>query len=197
MRSVICYIPEEMPQNNLNFICSDNKVHIRFRDFDSPCVIAGFEQKLTYLISYLMNYSFTKSTLYMYDHNQLIEGFLKSKDVAEINACIRAESCNTKYKGIKLRKKYCKVHDDSYSAFGNVNLACFPIHTEESIVKTGDLNFFLSAFRISLRDYLFNDNYIIIIDEIKTSEINKKFINKMTKKAEITSRQNMDVVELW
>lgn len=197
MRSVICYIPEELPQNELNFICSDNRVHVRFRDFDSPCVIAGFEQKLTYLLTYLMNYSYMRTTLILYSEDELIDGFLKSSDVAEINSCIRTESCNMKYKGIKLRKKYSKVKNDSYKAFGSVNLACFPIHTEESMIKTGNLEVFLSAFKISLRDYLFNDNYIVIIDDIKTSEINKKFINKMNKKDYIASREFLDVVELW
>ena len=193
MRSVICYIPEELNQDSINFICSDNKVHVRFRDFNDADVIAGFEQKLTYLLSYLMNYSYMQNTILTYDKDALLKNFLQTSDVAEINACIRAESCNPKYKGIK----YSKNLDASYKPFGEVNLACFPIHLENSVVRSGDLNFFLSAFRISLRDYLFNDNYIVIIDDIKISEINKKFINKMIKKAETTSGQEMDVVELW
>lgn len=186
-----------MPQNDLNFICSDNKVHIRFKDFNSPCVVAGFEQKLTYLLTYLMNYSYMQNALIHSGDDQLLEGFLKSSDVGVINACIRGESCNVKYKGIKLRKKYSKVIDDTYAAFGDVNIAAFPIHTQDSMVMTGSLDFFLSAFRISLRDYLFNDNYIVIIDEIKTSKLNRKFINKMNRKNNLASRQAVDVAELW
>lgn len=196
MRSIICYIPDTLSQERINYVCSDNKVHIRFRDYNSPQVIAGFEQKLTYLLTYLMNYSYLQKTLLAVNCEDVIKGFLKSSDVHEIDSCIRAETTNIRYKGIKLRKKYSKhIYDDH--PYGNVEITCFPIHIEDSLIKTGDLNFFISAFKISLRDYLFNDNYIIIIDDIKTSEMNRKFKNKMNKKAEAASRSTLDVAELW
>lgn len=199
MRSIICYIPNESRDNDINFICSDNKVHVRFKDYKKAAVIAGFEQKLTYLITYLMNYSYLQSTLVSYDADKLIKGFLLSDDVDTINACIRDASCSTKYRGLKLRKRVMLDEENkaNYKPFGDVKLECFPTFFENEIAKAGNLNFFLSSFRISLRDYLFNDNYIIIIDDIDTTGINKKFINKMIRKADAVSGNNLDIVELW
>ena len=42
--------------DNLKYICRDNKIHIRFKDYNKKQVIKGVEAKLTYLITYLMNY---------------------------------------------------------------------------------------------------------------------------------------------
>ena len=198
MKSIICYIPNNSNTNDeINYICSDNRVHVRFRDFNEAAVVAGFEQKLTYLITYLMNYSYLQDVICTYDQDTLMAGFLKSKDVADINSCIRFETNNSNYKGLKLRKNYSKKDPETYKPFGRVSVDCFPLNMVDSMLHRGDLTSFLCALKISLRDYLFDDNYIIIIDDVSIEGINKKFINKMNRKEELVSRSNMDIAELW
>lgn len=197
MKSIICYIPNPLSESNINYICSDNKVHIRFRDYDSEGTVAGFEQKLTYLISYLMNYSYLTDLIPPYNDNDAIKDFLKSSDLAEINSCIRSHTGNLNYRGIKLRKNYKKKDLHDYKSFGSVNINCFPILPVESVRHRGSLKTFLSTFKISLDDYLFNDNYVISIQNIDLSKVNTKFINKMNKKEEAMQRENMVVASLW
>ena len=52
----LLYIPDlDTNAENINFVCSDNKIHFRFKDFIRPECIQGFEKKLTYLMTYLIN----------------------------------------------------------------------------------------------------------------------------------------------
>ena len=186
-----------MDELDINYICSDNKVHIRFRDYDSSAVIAGFEHKLTYLLTYLMNYSYMQQVIVPYDTDMLIANFLQTADVSKINACIRMTTHVDKYKGIKLRKNYKPSSAETYKPYGKVCVDCFPEKIENGIIKAGDLNFFLAYFNISLAEYLFNDNYVIILSDLTLDSINKKFINKMNKKLEAQELNTQDLVELW
>ena len=56
----VLYTPSKndlaIDSDNLKYLCRDNKIHIRFRDYNKKQVIRGFESKLTYLLTYLMNY---------------------------------------------------------------------------------------------------------------------------------------------
>lgn len=178
----------------INYICSDNKIHSRFRDFNSEELIIGFEKKLAYLLTYLMNYSYLPRIIGDYDTDTLIKNFLKSSDVATIIAAVNIYN-GSKIRGIRLRKNYNKKVD--CKPFGDTDSNCFPLNIKDDIIQCGDLNSFLSKLKISLDEYLFNDSYVIILREHREFEVNKKFINKMNKKLSRLSSSNYNVEELW
>lgn len=190
----IYYTPSaDIDDGVINYICFDNKVHVRFRDFNSEMLIVGFEKKLSYLLTYLMNYSYLPKVIGVYDDKTLIDTFLKSSDVAAIYSSISNNSCGKTFKGIRLKPNYRK---NDCQPFGKVDIKCFPIKIVDGIIQTGDLNTFLSTLKISLDEYLFNDSYMIILREDKKLDINKKFINRENKKQSRVA-SDFDITELW
>ena len=177
----------------INYICFDNKVHVRFKDFNTDMLIIGFEKKLAYLLTYLMNYSYLPKVIGMYDDATLIDTFLKSSDVAAIYSSISKNTCGTNFKGIRLKPNYRK---GACEPFGNVNVNCFPVRKVDGIIQIGDLHTFLSTLKISLDEYLFNDSYVVILHEDRKVDVNKKFINRQNKKQNRLA-SDFDVTELW
>jgi hypothetical protein len=191
----IYYTPNSdiAPETAINYICFDSKVHVRFRDFNSEMLIIGFEKKLSYLLTYLMNYSYLPKVIGMYDKNTLIDTFLRSSDVATIYTCISNNTCGKTFKGIRLKPNYKKTECEP---FGNVDIKCFPTKLVNGVVQVGDLHTFLSTLKISLDEYLFNDSYVVIIREDKQIDINKKFINRENKKQRKLA-SDFDITQLW
>lgn len=191
---MICYAPNiACETTNFNYLCFDDKVHLRFRDFNSEMIISGFEKKLGYLLSYLMNYSYLPSVLNIYDKETLIETFLKSNDVINIYNSISKNIFNNKFKGIQLKLNYRK---GPCEGFGAVTSSCFPRRVVDGVEQVGNLSTFLSAFNISLDSYLFDDRYTVLIVENKSKNPNKKFINKEIKRQE-RAVIHFDVAQLW
>ena len=192
----IFYTPswDPLSHNELNYVCSDNKIHIRFRDFDNEQVISGFERKLTYLLTYLMNYSYLPSIIGKYDDKTLIKNFSKSLDVLQVTHAIDLYISDRKSKGIKLKVNYKK---SKCLPFGSVNKDCFPLNMKDDVIEVGSLKAFLNKLKINLDEYLFNDSYIIILRENKRKDVNNKFINKQAKKLEKTKGFNLSLAELW
>lgn len=180
--------------NDLNYICSDNKIHIRFRDFDKEQVVGGFERKLAYLFGYLMNYSYLPSIIGKYDNETILKNFLKTIDVQRILSTISIYSGSSKFKGVKLTVNYKK---SKCSPFGSVDANCFPLAKNNELLEIGDLKTFLSMLKIDLVEYLFNDSYFIILRENKEKPVNNKFINKQEKKLERIKDTSLNLVELW
>ena len=190
----IYYTPNsDIETEAINYICFDNKVHVRFRDFNSEMLIMGFERKLSYLLTYLMNYSYLPKVIGMYDEATLIDTFLKSSDIAAIYSSISNNSCGKTFKGIRLKPNYRK---GACEPFGDVDMRCFPIKIVDGVAQVGDLSTFLSTLKISLDEYLFNDSYVIILHEDRKLDINKKFINRQNKKEQRLS-SNFDIAQLW
>lgn len=189
----ILYNPENAVNNNINYICSDNKIHIRFRDYTKEQVITGFEQKLAYLMTYLANYSEFKNMLERYTPDELTKCMLQSSDVKNIFEAIRyAKQIN--FKGFKLYQNYKKTATSL--PFGDVDSNAFPIRKDTyEIIKLGSLEYFLKKLKIGLIDYLFNDGYSVIIYRKSTKDVNKKFINKENKKSNF--ELDSDYVPLW
>lgn len=191
---MLCYTPNDVNDAlSLNYLCFDDKIHLRFRDFKSEMIISGFEKKLTYLLSYLMNYSYLPKVLNIYNNETLIDTFLKSSDVTNIYNSIRKNICNQKFKGIQLKANYKK---GECAAFGAVNSNCFPRRIIDGVEQAGNLYTFLSAFNISLDNYLFDDRYKVIIMEDRGINPNIKFIKKQIKRQERDSTQ-FDIARLW
>lgn len=180
--------------NDINYICSDNKIHIRFRDYNKEEIISGFEKKLTYLLTYLMNYSYLPKTVGNYDTKVLMDNFLKTDDVLEILNSISTYISAKVFKGFKLKANYKR---SECLPFGCIDQDCFPLNCNDNIYETGSLKDFLEKLKINLTEYLFNDSYMIIIRENKGKTVNNKFINKQNKKLEKLRDSKLDLVELW
>lgn len=177
----------------INYLCYDGKVHIRFHDYNDDMIIIGFEKKLSYLLTYLMNFSYIPKVIGVYTNEMLIDTFLKTSDLASIYAAIDQNSCSRKFKGIKLKPNYKR---DNCQPFGAVDPACFPLIVIDGIEQAGNLNTFLSALRISLSEYLFNDSYVVILHENRQMNANKKFINK-ERKRQAHADAEFAVTQLW
>lgn len=196
----LMFTPSLSKQSLCNPVCSDKKIHIRFRDFNKPQVISGFEKKLTYLLAYLMNYSYI-STLFdlknsvkekIFNEKALIDALLSSEDLNTIYQEI-AVTKQLNFTGFKLTTNYNKKSETA--AFGKLCQTAFPLDYDAfGDVKMCDLNTFLKKLNITLLEYLFNDAYAIVIHEIDNSDVNVKFTNKeLRREAHIKT----DFVTLW
>ena len=185
----LLFTPNLPESESIDYVCSDNKIHIRVKDYLNYEVIRGFEKKLTYLITYLINTSF-KTSISEKNPSHILKEFLKSDEVNEITNTINSNIANIKFKGIKIKTNYNKKDCLQYP-FGNINLDYFPI-----LADKGSLQIFLKTFKISLKDYLFDDRYIVILSDLKyKSDCNIKFKNKEIKKQSFD--EDSDFIELW
>ena len=101
---ILCYTPNKAKViENVKYTCSDNKIHIRFKDFNSPQTIKGFEAKLTYLISYLVNYCYLPTVLEdPVNEDILLKNFLQTSDLNEVLRTIKVFINPVKTNGFKL-----------------------------------------------------------------------------------------------
>lgn len=189
----LIYTPDLKTETNINYVCSDKKIHIRFRDFNKPqTLIAGFEKKLTYLISYLMNFSYITNLFEICDIKTIINALLDSEDLKTIYNNIKYTK-QIDFKSFRLTPNYKK---SDCVAFGKVEETAFPLEYDEfGVKKEGDLNTFLSKLKVGLLDYLFNDSYAIFIHEKVEYDSNQKFKNKESRKE--TQLDNTDYIKLW
>ena len=188
----IIYTPDLTTNAGVNYVCSDNKIHIRFRDFNKPQVISGFERKLTYLMTYLMNYSFVSELFDHCNEKTLINALLDSKDVQRIYNAIKYDK-QIDFKSFRLTSNYKRKEE--LVIFGKVEESAFPLMYDEfGLKKIADLDTFLNKFKIGLLEYLFNDSYSIILHEKDETDVNVKFINKELRKNRVAQS---DFVELW
>lgn len=166
--------------DNLKYICRDNKIHIRFKDYNKKQVIKGVEAKLTYLITYLMNYWYLPQVIQSYDSTKLIKNFLETKLMKEMILKLRLFLNSDTLKGFKLSKNYKRGESKD---FGDISLSCFPSHNKkEDIEKIGGLSLFLDYFNIpDFITYIFDDGIILIIHEEIKEDITK-FDRKILKK---------------
>lgn len=187
----LLYTPEESENLGLNYVCSDNKIHVRFRDFNRPQIIKGFERKLTYLMTYLINYSSTNELFGHCSDKTLINAFMETEEVKKIFNSIKYDK-GIDFKSFRFTPNYKRK--ENAVAFGNLNSLVFPLNYDEfNRPLTTTLDTFLNKLKISLLEYLFNDSYSIVIHELDENRIDEKFINKALRKANKTS----DYVELW
>lgn len=174
------------------YLCSDNRIHIRLKDFNSPQIIRGFEAKLTYLISYLFHFCYHPNIVGNPDQKTLLKGFNESSYVQELYGVLITYVADRKFKGIKITPNYNKKR---CTYFGEVDVNCFPFDRGEELKQRGHLKDFLHYLHdLSLIEYLFNDEIELYIHPEKQVKENK-FIRKMKKK---TSRYvESDRIELW
>ena len=165
---------------------------IRFRDVNKPQVISGFERKLTYLMTYLMNYSYISELFDHCNEKTLINALLDSKDVEKLFNAIKYDK-QINFKAFKLSANYKRK--DELVIFGKLEQTAFPLDYDEfNAPMKGDLETFLRKLKVGLLEYLFNDSYSIILHEKDENDANVKFINKELRK---NRAAESDFVELW
>ena len=163
----------------VNFLCSDNKVHVRLRDYDHEEVIHGFIDKLTYLVTYLFQRSAVTDA-------EAIETFAKQDEDIKILTDYISEffyftpSANRNFSGLKISKNYRK-NSNKYSLLGSFKKGTCPLKDSCSFSNT---TFFMDKLGLSLDDYLFNDGVELIITKDSDKEYYQKFVNKVTRKNE-------------
>lgn len=189
----LCYTPSTKQFNKeLNFICTDDRIHIRLDNYNIPKLIFGFEKKLTYLLTYLFNYSYLPIiSCYDSDLDNLFNKFLTTSDVVKIIQQIQEVYSDFKFKGLKVVKNYKKIN---YKMFGDLNIKCFPLDQDKC--ELASLDMFLNILKINLYDYLFNDSFTVIIHETKEEKHLNKFINKQNKKLNKIKETDLDLIKL-
>ena len=167
----------------VNYLCKDNYMHIRLKEFgNQKAVITGLEQKLTFLVTYLIN-----SVCYNYVDKDLIRQAEDKSSFKDIwNICIgkfliskefrtilnELKSRYSECKGVKILPAYSKTSNyvDAFSAFGEV-------HNLTLNISQQPLDEFLEFLDISLDEYLFNEHIYLVVDEEQEIK-NQKFIKK-------------------
>ncbi len=184
----LIYTPSTITNDIVKYTCSDGRIHIRFKNFNGPQVIQGFESKLTYLVSFIFHEN----------HCNSIEEFMNLNDVWLLNQYLeqglsKYTFTSYKYRGLKVFKNYDKqVNTD---AFGVYNPSCFPHNLKEdnNHIEGNKIDFFIKNLHIiDLNEFLFNEGYRIIIHKKKETKDNK-FIRKQKKIKEKES----NLIELW
>lgn len=177
------FTPSIETNKNAKYTCSDNKVHIRLKDYNKPQEIKGFEDKLTYLITYIfvsMKYNSIDelmSSMYLVEIENVLRSYIKFQT-------------DYTYKGLKILPKYSKK--DKYNLYGNIDIDCFPSILENSNIHF--LDYFQKVFSINLYDFIFNDQYEIIIRASDYTGENK--FTKKEKRREFTE-SNSILYKLW
>lgn len=189
----LVYTPDFSNTTPFNPVCSDKKIHIRLRDFDKPQIIRGFERKLTYLVTYLLNYS-NPALINMfssYDPKIIINALIESDDMKDVYRTIKYEK-QIDFKSFMVKTNYKKKE---HTLFGNVLKNVFPIDYDKyGAPLEGSLKTFLKKLKLTLIEYLFDDSYSIIIHKTPAEKLNAKYINKENRKAD---KLLNDFEKLW
>lgn len=164
-------------------LCRDKKIHVRLQDYDKPMIIAGFEDKLEFLITWL----FHKETS-MYFTKGEIDKFMQLDSVEHIrrellNGIFDAKS----YDCLKVGLCYKKNRNINYttgfmpSQFYNMD-GC--LNTDD------DIRQFLSIVDSkTILGFLLNDAIELSIVKKVHKDPNKKYRNK--------SKNKMTTIDLW
>lgn len=184
MKYYLVYSPEDekwVDELGIDFLCSDNKVHIRLRNYEQKEVIHGFIDKLTYLITYLICGKW--ADMPAASPEIIISNFINlDEDFKNIEQSVKFSLHEDNFAGINIHKVYRKKPISKDKLLGSFTEGTCPASKETTWARS--LSSFLSAFNISLAEYLFNDAYeVVITDEVgEKPHRYQKFINKKENK---------------
>ena len=163
---------------DINFMCSDGRLHIRLRDYDHEEVIHGFINKLTYLVTYLFQRQIITDGL----TNNIIEKFVKNdSDFIEVQEwlCNLFWEYGKNLKGLKISKNYRKIKKDVETPLGSFLPGTCPL---ECGLRYGNIRFFEDSLRMfPMEEFLLNDAVEIVISKETVKESYSKFTNKKKK----------------
>ena len=184
-----------------NPVCYDKTIHIRFANYDSSKTIAGIEDKLTYLLTYLFNKEFA----YYYvdrddiaanttDFKKLWEKYIKRfKESDSFKAVLNVVQTKYKVKDILLAPMYLKNgYKNAWKQFGHLDDGAYiSVRSENYLNGSGSLQLFTDTFKLSLKDLLLNDSVYFRVSEYTPKDVNKKFLNKERTK-DAKKKKNLD-----
>lgn len=173
-------------EKGIDFLCIDDKVHIRLRDYDRPESIKGFINKLTFLLTYLANASNNSAAELNPDEH--ISLFCDNSEDFRMIVNSLKRNLEPRFSGIKLTKAYRKKgRGPKAGPLGSMTVGTAPLIDGKLY---GDLKYFLDSIRLSLDTYLFDDAYSIQIQPAAEGASYAKFANKLNRKV---SRSRGDV----
>lgn len=185
-------LPEEKAKE-FNPLCVDNQIHIRFNSYGTEyCVIKGFEQKLTFLLTCLFLKEFTnlkvdlkdlesKNKKYIWD--KYTERFKTTKSY--LNLITLLKRYYPSLEGIHLLPMYNKKgYSNPWEQFGSLT----NIYTD--VIANNSDCFFIN--------YLLSDELYLVISPVKNDADTyyAKFANKVERK----NKKNKNIkkrVQLW
>lgn len=210
--SIIKTPSNQIKNKNLNmYLYSDEKIHLKFNDFSKPQLISGFEQKCSYLITYLFNHVFKFKSI---DHNDLL---YPNKDLWEkysfkfltedesmfiLKQTLMSNISNCK--GFVLLKNHKNTKNDNFwNSFGNIPILVCPSKITNYDQNEYSLSIFLETFSVkSLAEYLFDDSIEIKISYNSTKKFDEKFKTKQSKKFKQSQyhydyNSSLQITSLW
>lgn len=181
--------------SSVNYLCKDNYVHVRLRRYgDKQMHISGFEAKLTFLLTFLINkvandilsISMIKMSedreKYQVIWNSCLDCLKTTKEYKDIECVLSTVMRN--YKGIKILPMYSLKHGakNAFDLLGECVDSPFSKMTD--VFDCGDIYGFGDIV-----DFLFNNNVEVYIEN-KTIIDDSKFIRKYAEKED-------EVESLW
>lgn len=167
-------------------LCYDNKVHIRLKAFDKNQVLRGFENKLTYLLTFLAGFGF--EGVQDFNNSEVL------KEIAQYFKTYHADLFGENFKGFKITESLSKHHK-----LGYIKSGWYPEFLEEEQTAHNALAHLMNSLNTNLSDFLFQDAYeIVLTKEPVKKSYNQKFSKKMERKK--LKAQNKKValeVDLW
>lgn len=172
----------------INPLCSDNRFHVRFRDYNKEETIIGIEQKLTFLLTYAFDREFLfKANVILDDvdmSSHKLWGILRPlflqymEDTYNLQHLLNFNM--PMFKEIKLLKNYRKERFDSpIRVFGSIS---DNIDTNAKTISGMDtIHNLLSRLNISLVQFLFDDRYYLTIKKPINMNVYNKFTNRRRK----------------
>lgn len=172
-----------------NYLCKDNYVHVRLKKYgDKPLHICGFEAKLTFLLTALIQLKVGSSLdLAMVDRAESKENYqeiwehclasLKStKEYKDVEYVLKTVFAN--FKGVKILPMYSLKNKpkNAFSLLGGCDN--FPCAMMSDVLDCGMYYDFTDIV-----DFLLNNNVEVYIEE-HTEVDDSKYINKYTEKVE-------------
>lgn len=181
-----------------HLLCKDSKIHIRLYDYCMPMVISGFVDKLTFLVTYLLQgYIKTiKDSINLNDVDAdyiltLFQDCCYEYKILQKDIGLRIKG----YKGINILKEYTKINPTS--KLGAVRNKFLPVGcdmTLDSLIQS----FQQVYLSIDLMSILFNDSISIVLSDCLyvTDDLYSKYKNKLTKQKQKESKP-LSVINLW
>lgn len=172
----IVYAPDaedytKVTDKDINFLCSDSKLHIRLRDYNTEEVIHGFINKLTYLITYLFQRNINTNDIDNFVNND--------SSIKQLNSWLESlfYSLDKNYKGLKILQNYRKIKLTQPTPCGGFSKGACPLMDG---ITYGDISFFNNKLTVvNLETFLLNDAIDLVITKDTSRDSYKKFTNKV------------------
>lgn len=164
-------------------LCRDKKIHVRLQDYDKPMIIAGFEDKLEFLLTWLFhketNMYFTKGDIDKFIHLDSVEHICREL----LNGLFGAKSCDCLKVGLCYKKNKHINYTTGFMPSQFYNMSCCGAFDD-------DIKQFLAIVESKcILGFLLNDSVELRIVKKTHKDPNKKYRNK--------NKNKMTTIDLW